>query len=86
MTNKLQYWCITKVNSTGHDVIVNSVLLSSLIFFASIWGGTKDGIKKVTSSIGNYMSSGALYRARTKVVWLQCCQPKDKDGITMVNP
>lgn len=86
VTKKLQYWCTSMVNSTGRGMIVSSVLLSSLIFFASIWGGTKDGIKKVTSSIRNYMWSGALLQARTKFAWLQCCQPKDKGGINVVNP
>lgn len=67
---QLQYWCTARINSTGRGVIVNHLLLSSIIYFASIWGGTKAGIKKVTASIRNYMWSGALHQARTKVAWL----------------
>lgn len=67
-------------------MIVNSVLLSSVMFFASIWGGTERGVKKVTSAIQNYLWSGTMHRARTKVAWTQCCLSKDKGGINVINP
>lgn len=56
----LQYWCTATINSTRRGVIVNIVLLASVMYFALIWGGTKAGIKKVTSSARNYMCSGSI--------------------------
>lgn len=69
VTKKLQHWCTAKINSTGHGVIVNNVLLSSVMFFALIWGGTERGVKKVTSAIQNYLWSGTIHWTSTKVAW-----------------
>lgn len=83
---KLQYWSTTKINSTGRGVIVNTVLLSSLVYFTSIWGGTQAGVKKITSAIKSFMWSGSLHRARAKVAWAHCCLSKPKGGINLINP
>jgi len=85
ITKKLQYWCTTRINSMGRGVIVNIVLLSSIMYFASIWGRMKKGLKKVTTTIQNYLWSSTLHRARTKVSWLQCCLTKDKGDINVIN-
>jgi hypothetical protein len=82
----LRYWCTTKVNSTGRGVVVNKILLSSIFFFISIWDGTQKGIARVKANVASYMWSGTMNRARTKVAWLQCCQPKDQGGLDLVNP
>lgn len=67
---KLEYLSTKKVNIMEIGVIVSSVLLSSTLFFASIWGDSKAGINKVWSKIQGYMWSSALHRARSKVSWL----------------
>jgi hypothetical protein len=60
VNKSLRYWCTTKVNSTGKSIIANKILMSSMFFFMSIWGGIKDGITGVKASIANYMWSGTM--------------------------
>jgi hypothetical protein len=86
INNSLGYWSATKVNSTGRGIVVNSVLLSSTYYFTSIWGGTKKGVAKIKSVVTNYLWSGTMNRSRSKVFWLQCCQPKDRGGVNLINP
>ena len=86
VTKKLAYWCKLKLNSMGRAVIVNSVLLSSTIFFVSIWGGTQAGLKRVKATLHNYLWGGKATLSRKRIAWLQCCQPKDKGGINLLNP
>jgi hypothetical protein len=62
------------------------MLLSSTYYFTSIWGGTKKGIARVKSAVTNYFWSGSMHRSRSKVSWLQCCQPKEKGGVNLINP
>jgi hypothetical protein len=61
--NSLGYWSATKINSTGHGTIVNSILLSSTFYFTSIWGGTKKGVAKVKSVVTNYFWFGSMNRS-----------------------
>jgi hypothetical protein len=86
VSQSLRYWCTTKVNSTGRSIVVNKILISSIHFFISIWGGTKKGITRVRSSVESYLWFGTLNRTRTKVAWLQCCQPKAEGGLDLINP
>jgi hypothetical protein len=86
VTKSLCYWCTTKVNSIGRSVVVNKILVSSVLFFVAIWGGSKKGVTKIRSMIESYMWSGSKNRTRTKVAWVQCCQPKDKGGLDLINP
>jgi hypothetical protein len=55
---RLQYWSTAKLNTTRCGVIVNSVLLSGLIFFVLVWRGTQAGIKKIKAMLENYHWSG----------------------------
>jgi hypothetical protein len=86
VNQRLRYRCTIKINSIGRSIIANKILLSSMFFFMSIWDGTKGGITKVKACIANYMWSGTMNRARTKVVWLQYCQPKADGGLGLINP
>jgi hypothetical protein len=86
VNKSLRYWCTTKVNSTGRSIIANKVLLSSMFFFMSILGDTKQGINRVKASIANYMWSGSMNHARAKVAWVQYYQPKEDGGLGLVNP
>jgi hypothetical protein len=45
VSKKLEYWYKLKNNSMETAAIVNNVLLSSTIFFVSIWGGTQAGLR-----------------------------------------
>lgn len=83
---KLTHWSSAKVNRTGRGVIANGILLSSLFFFFSIWGGTKKGVAKLKSSILNYLAAGKVERSRARVSWIQCCQSKQDGGIGLINP
>lgn len=56
------------------------------MFFAAIWGGMLADIRKVTSSTQSYVWLDSLYRARTKVAWIQYYQRREKGGINMTNP
>ena len=69
LTKRLVHWSTTKINPIGCSVVANSVLLSSTFFFLSIWGGTKRGVKKIKSTIMNYVAGGKMQRARVRVSW-----------------
>ena len=86
LTKKLVHWSTTKINPTGRSVVANIVLLSSTFFFLSIWGGSRKGVKKIKSTIMNYVAGGKLQRARVRVSWQQCCQTKSKGGVNLINP
>ena len=86
LSKKLVHWSSTKLNPTGRSIVANSVLLSSTFFFFSIWGGSKKGVKKIKSVIMNYVAGGKLQRARVRVSWPQCCQPKNAGGVNLINP
>lgn len=66
--------------------MANSILLSSLFFFFSVWGGNKKGVAKLKSSILNYLATGKTEKLRARVSWLQCCQKREDGGINLINP
>jgi exonuclease III len=86
INKKLDYWCKVRNNSMGRVVIVNSVLLSSTLFFVSIWGGTQAGLKRVKSTLHNYLWGGKPSIARKRIAWVQCCQTKENGGVNLLNP
>lgn len=85
IVTKLNYWGTQKINPTDRAEVVNSVLLSTLFFFLSIWGGSGEGLKKIKGLITNYLAAGTMQRARSRVGWLQCCQPRAKGGLNLIN-
>ena len=85
LTKKLIHWSTTKIKPTRRNIIANSVLLSSTFFFLSIWSGSKQGIKRIKSSIMNYLAPGRLQRTKTQVGWLQCCQDKKEGILNLIN-
>ena len=34
----------------------------------------------------NYVAGRKMQRARIRVSWQQCCQPKNKGGLNLINP
>lgn len=51
-----------------------------------MWGRTKIGVKRIKSTISNYLASGKVGRSRARVGWIQCCQTKQDWGINLINP
>lgn len=47
ITKKLAYWSNLHLSLAGRSVVVNSVLLSTLWYFLSIWAGSKDILRKI---------------------------------------
>ena len=85
LTKKLVHWSTTKLNPTSRSVVANSVFLSSTFFFLSIWGGSRKGVKRIKFAIMNYIAGGKMQRVRIRVSWQQCCQPKNKGGLNLIN-
>lgn len=68
----------------SRGTMANSILLSLLFFFFSVWGGTKKGVAKLKSSILNYIAASKVERSRARVSWIQCCQKKEEGGINLI--
>jgi hypothetical protein len=82
----LQHWTTTKINYTGRRAVVNNILLSSLLYFLSIWGGTQKGIDRIKTKLTNYLWSGSTNNSHVKIRWSQYCQSRDMGGINLINP
>jgi hypothetical protein len=48
---QLVYWCSQRLNVVGREVIMNSVLISSLLYFLAIWGGSPSRMKRITAKV-----------------------------------
>jgi hypothetical protein len=83
---KLQYWSSLEFNAAGRETVANGILISALLYFLAIWGGTKQGIQKVTGKIRNFLWSGSPTAVRARVAWTVCCQPKQVDGLNLIDP
>jgi hypothetical protein len=46
---KLDYWVSVHLSLSGRAIIANSVLLSTLYYFISLWGGSRQVIRKIRS-------------------------------------
>ena len=64
---KLEYWSGMKLTLVGTIVICNQVLLSTLWFFITVWGGSNKILKKIRGAIRNCMWSGKEQLTRTRV-------------------
>ena len=86
LAKKLTHWCATKINQAGRRIVANNMLLSSTFYFLSMWRSSQKGVKKIKSSIMNYMAARRIQKSRIKVSWAQCCHPKEKSGLNLINP
>jgi hypothetical protein len=84
--HKLNYWASTKLSLVGRKMIINNILLSSLWYFVSVWGGTKKGILKINHLLKNYLWARSNHNCRCSVAWDQCCGKKKNGGLSLVNP
>jgi hypothetical protein len=84
--HKLNYQASTKLLLVGRKMIVNSILLSSLWYFVSVWGGTKKGILGINHLLNNYFWAGSNHNCRCQIAWDQCCGKKKDWGLNLVDP
>ena len=55
---KLVMWSNIKVNSVGRVLIANCMIVSTMLFFLAIWGGSSTSIQRITAKIRDYLWSG----------------------------
>jgi hypothetical protein len=75
-----------KLSLVGRIVLCNQVLLSTLWFFITVWGGSNKVLRKIRGAIRNYMWSGKDQFTRTRVSWQECCLKKKYGGLGLVDP
>jgi hypothetical protein len=86
ISRKLAYWSTMKLSLAGRTLICNHVLLSTLWFFISVWGGSNKILTKIRGAIRNYLWSGKEQHSRTRVSWRECCLKKKYGGLGLVDP
>ena len=85
ISKKLDYWSTMKLSLGGRIVICNQVLLSTLWFFITVWGGSNKILNKIRGAIRNYLWSGKEQRSRTRVSWRECCLKKKLGGLGLMD-
>jgi hypothetical protein len=80
------YWTLQRLNAAGREVVTNSILISSMLYFLAIWCGTKAGIARATSKVRNFFWSGSVTRTRARVSWKQCCLRREDGGLNLIDP
>ena len=83
---KLHQWSSTKFSLAGRALIVKQVLLSSLWFFFSLWGGTVRTLAKIKALLRNYLWSNTEHSTRTRVNWRDGCVKKKAGGLNLIDP
>ena len=86
ISKKLDYWSTMKLALAGRVVICNQVLLSTLWFFITVWGGSNKILRKIRGAIRNYLWSGKEQLTRTRINWRECCMRKKNGGLGLVDP
>jgi hypothetical protein len=51
---KLLYWSTQRLNTTSCEIVTNSTLISSMLYFLAIWGGSKAEVAHITSRIRTF--------------------------------
>ena len=75
-----------RLSLAGRALICNHVLLSTLWFFISVWGGSNKILNKIRGDIRNYLWSRKEQQSRTRVSWKECCLKKKYGGLGLVDP
>jgi hypothetical protein len=83
---KLVYWCSVKLNTAGREVVVNNILISAMLYFLAIWGGSTRGVKKITAKVRNFYWSCTPTTARARVAWQVCCLKRSDGGLNLIDP
>jgi hypothetical protein len=66
-------------------VVVNSIFISTCLYFLVLWGGTKRGVSLVTSKIWNYYWSGMLGRSHARIAWKVYCLSQLEGGFNFID-
>jgi len=86
ITKKLKYWTSIHLSLAARVVIVNLVMLSTLWYFFSIWGGSTNVLTSIRASLRNYLWAGIDEHTRAWVRWDDCCANKSKGGLGLIDP
>lgn len=82
---KLTYWTSIHLSLASRTVIVNAVLLSTLWYFITIWGGSLSIIRKIRAMLRDFLWSSSTHRSRARVSWVDCCAPRHIGGLNLVD-
>lgn len=85
-TKKLDYWSTMKLSLAGRVVIYNQLLLSTLWFLITVWGGSNKILRKFKGAICNYLRSRKERLTCIKVSQRECCLKKKYCGLGPENP
>jgi hypothetical protein len=83
---KLHYWTTLRLSLAARAVVVNMVLLSTLWYFITLWGGSLKATRIIKSNLMNFLWSGSTHRTRVRVNWSDCCAPKTQGGLGLIGP
>lgn len=83
---KLKYWSSIHLSLAARAVVVNSVLLSTLWYFISVWGGSTVVLRKIRASLRNYLWAGTEEASRARVRWEDVYAAKKFGGLGIIDP
>jgi hypothetical protein len=84
--SKLDYWTSTMLSLVGRTIIVNSILLSILWYFVTIWARSQGVIRKIIAKLRNYQRLGEDRRIPARVAWIDVCASKTIGGLNIIDP
>ena len=83
---KLIYWSSKFLSLSARAIIVNMVLLSSLLYFISIWAGSKQVIRRIQADVRNYPWVDSFTSTHARVNWRDCWASKKIGGLGIKDP
>jgi hypothetical protein len=83
---KLDYWTTIRLNSAKRAMIANNVLISSLLYFLGIWGGTNGGIKHIKRKVRNFFWTGSPSPSQACIAWNTLCLQRCNGGLNLIDP
>jgi hypothetical protein len=86
ITKKLSYWGRQFLSLAGRRLIVNSILLSTLWFFIQLWVGSDSVLKKIHTSLQEFLWLGADGTPIARMNWNDCCAGRDQGGLGLIDP
>lgn len=86
ISKKLQYWTTIHLSMAARTIIVNSVLLSTLWYFLSLWCGLRDILNSIRAALRNFLWAETEEHVRARVRWEDCCAKKEVGGLGLIDP
>ena len=65
---------------------MNSVLLSTLWYYLSLWRVSTSILNSICASLRNYLWAGTEEHSRARVHWTDCCASKEVGGLGLIDP